>query len=68
MLHVLSNMPSANVSIKFGLKGPSGSTSSACATGTSAIGEAYRNIQLGEVFFQLKKERYYGRRRRRRCS
>ncbi len=44
MLHVLSNMPSANVSIKFNLKGPSGTTSSACATGSSAIGEAYRNI------------------------
>ena len=49
MLNVLTNMGTANVSIKYGLKGPSSTISNACSTGASAIGEAYRNIQLGEA-------------------
>lgn len=46
---MLSNMPTANVSIKYNLKGPSATASTACATGASAIGDAFRNIQLGEA-------------------
>lgn len=44
MLHVLSNMPTANVSIKYQLKGPSSTACTACATGCSAIGDSYRRI------------------------
>lgn len=49
MLNVLTNMGTANLSVKYGLKGPSITTSTACATGSSAIGEAYRIIQLDEA-------------------
>ena len=44
---VIVNMAAGNVAIKFGLKGPSHSIVSACASGTHAIGEAYRNIKHG---------------------
>ena len=44
---VIVNMASGNVAIKFGLKGPSHSVVSACASGTHAIGEAFRNIKHG---------------------
>ena len=49
MLNVLTNMGTANVVVKYGLKGPSITTSTACATGASAIGEAFRLIQLDEA-------------------
>ena len=49
MLHVLNNMPAANVSIKYQFRGPSGTPATACATSSSAIGDAFRFIQLGEV-------------------
>ncbi|AUG75256.1 3-oxoacyl-ACP synthase [Kitasatospora sp. MMS16-BH015] len=35
------------IAIRFGAKGPSGAISTACASGTSAIGEAMRWIQYG---------------------
>lgn len=44
MLHVLSNIPTANVTIKYNLKGPSSTASTACATGLSAIGDSMRRI------------------------
>ena len=49
MLQVLGNMPTSNVSIKYKLKGPSGTACTACATGASAIGDSYRQIQLGKA-------------------
>ena len=49
MLNVLTNMGTANVSVKYAFKGPSGTTSTACSTGASAIGEAFRLIQLDEA-------------------
>lgn len=49
MLHVLNNMPTANISIKYKFKGPSGTAATACATGASSIGEGFRFIQLDEV-------------------
>ena len=49
MLHVLNNMPTANVSIKYKFMGPTSTSATACATGASSIGEGLRFIQLGEV-------------------
>ena len=40
-------MAAGNIAIKFGAKGPCMSVSTACATGTTAIGEAYRAIKGG---------------------
>jgi 3-oxoacyl-[acyl-carrier-protein] synthase II len=47
MLHILSNIPTATLTIKYGLKGPSGSVSTACATGLSSVGDAYKWIKYG---------------------
>ena len=42
---LITNMASGNIAIKFGAKGPCIAVSTACATGTTAIGEAYRTIK-----------------------
>ncbi|MBQ4527840.1 MAG: beta-ketoacyl-ACP synthase II [Clostridia bacterium] len=44
---MIPNMAAGNIAIKFGAKGPCVCISTACATGTSAIGEAYRTIKGG---------------------
>ncbi len=44
---MIGNMAAGNIAIKFGAKGPCISISTACATGTSAIGEAFRAIKGG---------------------
>lgn len=46
---MICNMAAGNVSIQFGLKGKSINDVTACATGTTTIGEAYRSIQYGEA-------------------
>ena len=46
---VLPNMVSGQISIAFGLKGFNLSVSSACASGSHAIGDGFRAIQRGEV-------------------
>lgn len=46
---MISNMAAGNVSIAYGLKGKSINVVTACATGTHAIGEAYRTIQYGDA-------------------
>jgi 3-oxoacyl-[acyl-carrier-protein] synthase II len=43
------NMIAGNLSIKFGLKGPNLAVTTACTTGTHAIGIAARSIQHGET-------------------
>ena len=49
ILNVLINMAASHLSIRYGFKGPSLSTNSACATSAHALGEAMRLIQRGEI-------------------
>jgi 3-oxoacyl-[acyl-carrier-protein] synthase II len=42
---LMANAGSANVSIRFGLRGPNTAVSTACSTGSNAIGDATRAIQ-----------------------
>ena len=44
---MISNMASGTVAIKFGAKGPTLPTVTACATSSNAFGEAYRAIKHG---------------------
>ncbi|MBI5675655.1 MAG: beta-ketoacyl-ACP synthase II [Nitrospirae bacterium] len=43
------NMASSYISMRLGIKGPSLGISTACASGTNAIGEAFRMIQNGDI-------------------
>ena len=44
---VISNMASGHITIKYGLKGPNYSVTSACASGAHSIGEAAQYIRSG---------------------
>ncbi len=46
---MIANMASGQVSIELGAKGPTSSAITACATGTNAIGDAFRLIQHGHA-------------------
>lgn len=46
---LIINLASGQVSIKFGAKGPNTAVATACATGSHAIGDAFRIIQRGEA-------------------
>ncbi|WP_054949919.1 beta-ketoacyl-ACP synthase II [Numidum massiliense] len=46
---LIANMASGQVSIATGAKGPNSAVVTACATGTHAIGDAFRIIQRGEA-------------------
>jgi 3-oxoacyl-[acyl-carrier-protein] synthase II len=46
---VLANLASGHVSIRFGAKGPINCAVTACAAGTSAIGDAYKTIAWGDA-------------------
>lgn len=46
---MISNMAPGQISMAYGLKGPSLTITTACASGTHAIGEAFRMIQIGMV-------------------
>ncbi len=46
---LIINLASGNVSIHLGAKGPNSSVVTACATGSHAIGEAFRIIERGEA-------------------
>jgi 3-oxoacyl-[acyl-carrier-protein] synthase II len=48
ILQISMNLAAGFISIRHGMKGPSWSTSSACATGAHAIGEAARGIERGD--------------------
>jgi 3-oxoacyl-[acyl-carrier-protein] synthase II len=43
------NLASGQISIKFGAKGPNSAISTACATGSHSIGDAFKIIQRGEA-------------------
>jgi 3-oxoacyl-[acyl-carrier-protein] synthase II len=46
---LIINLASGQVSIRFGAKGPSSAVATACATGTHAIGDAFKVIQRGDA-------------------
>ncbi|MGQ9510919.1 MAG: beta-ketoacyl-ACP synthase II [Thermaceae bacterium] len=46
---LIINMASAQIAMRYGFMGPSSAVVTACATGTDAIGSAFRMIQLGEA-------------------
>ena len=50
---MIANMASGNVTIQLGLKGKSINVTTACATGTHSIGEAFRTIQYGDADVML---------------
>ncbi|RDI96177.1 beta-ketoacyl-[acyl-carrier-protein] synthase II [Meiothermus sp. QL-1] len=50
---MIANMASAQLAMKYGLMGPSSTVVTACATGSDAIGNAFRVIQLGEADVML---------------
>ncbi len=45
----ITNLAPGNVSIRYGFKGPSYTTTSACSSGAHAIGEAFRWISRGDL-------------------
>jgi len=46
---MIANMPAGQTSITFGLEGPCSCVVTACATGTNAIGDAFKIIQRGDA-------------------
>ena len=46
---MIANMPAGQTSITFGLQGHCSSVVTACATGTNAIGDAFKIIQRGDA-------------------
>ncbi len=50
---LIVNMAPGQVAMEFGLKGPNNCVATACATGSHAIGDAYRIVQRGEATAML---------------
>jgi 3-oxoacyl-[acyl-carrier-protein] synthase II len=50
---LIINMASGMVAMNFGLKGPNTAISTACATGTHSIGDAFRIVQRGDASLML---------------
>ena len=44
---LIINAASGNISVRWGLRGPNTAVCTACASGTNAVGDAYRLIQIG---------------------
>ncbi|MCS7058355.1 MAG: beta-ketoacyl-ACP synthase II [Meiothermus sp.] len=50
---MIANMASAQLAMRYGFMGPSSTVVTACATGSDAIGSAFRVVQLGEADVML---------------
>lgn len=50
---LIANMASGHIAMRWGLLGPSSTVVTACATGSGAVGDAFRVIQRGEATFML---------------
>jgi 3-oxoacyl-[acyl-carrier-protein] synthase II len=50
---MIANMASGHLAMKYGFMGPSSTVVTACATGSDAIGNAFRAVQLGEADVML---------------
>ncbi len=50
---MISNMAPGQISIYTGAKGPNANTVTACASGTTAIGEAYETIKRGDAIAMI---------------
>lgn len=46
---MIANMPAGQTSITYGLQGPCSCVVTACATGTNAVGDAFKIIQRGDA-------------------
>ncbi len=46
---VIANLPSGQIAIRFGAKGPNSAVATACASGSHAIGDAFKIIQRGDA-------------------
>jgi 3-oxoacyl-[acyl-carrier-protein] synthase II len=49
----IANLAPGNVSMRFGFKGPSYTTTSACSSGAHAIGDAFRQIARGDIDYAV---------------
>lgn len=52
-IQIFGGSSSSQISIEFGLTGPCFTSSNSCASGTMAIGEAYRSVREGETDLML---------------
>jgi 3-oxoacyl-[acyl-carrier-protein] synthase II len=52
-LAVFGGASSCNIAIEFGITGPNATNAMSCASGTIAIGEAFRRVRSGEVDVML---------------
>ena len=50
---LIANMASGHIAMRYGLLGPNSTVVTACATGSGAIGDAFRIIQRGEAEVML---------------